>query len=268
MKEMILEYVYFLVLLVISLICFYYVVRVWFSDYRNKGLVSFFVLGIEAGFYNLFSGILYISDETAAPLIFTLKLIVICTIPFAFLRFIINLDDSPLADSKFIKIVSVAVPVVDIIFLVTNPLHHLYLLSYEDIVSGGVLWGIAGRIHMLADYVVVAIDLLILVAISVRARKRSKSARGIVFSGYAMLIPFAFNIFFSNIGFEYDLTSIGVFITLAIFFVALYKNKLFSYKTALLTSIFDSYHEAIMLCAEGGVLQDSNKTMKTFFPDF
>jgi signal transduction histidine kinase/DNA-binding response OmpR family regulator len=268
MNEIVFANVYFLVSGIVSLFCFYYVVRVWFSDYRNKELVSFYVLGFEAALYNLFSGLLYISSETAIPFVYTLKVIVISILPFAFLHFILNLVDSPLRNSKIILYITFILPAADILFLVTNPFHYLYFTTYENIVYGGILTGVVGNIHMAVDYAVLVIDLLILIVFSVRAMKKSKSARGIVFSGYAMLIPFAFNIIFSNFGFRYDLTAIGVFITLAILFAALYKNKLFSFKTALLTSIFDSYHEAIMLCAEGGILLDSNKTTKTFFPDF
>jgi signal transduction histidine kinase/DNA-binding response OmpR family regulator len=268
MNEIVFAAGYFLLSVFAALVCFYFVVRVWLSDYRNKGLTSFYVLGIDAAFYNLFSGMLYITSEAAIPFVYTLKVIAICVLPWAFLQFILHLVGSPLIKSRLLKIITIIIPAIDILLLITNPLHNLYFFSYDNIAFGGAATGIIINYHMAVDYAVLVLALIILIFFSVKAMQKNKSVRVVVFSGYAMLIPFAFNITFSNFGFKYDFTAIGSFITLAIFFAALYKNKLFSYKTALLTNIFDTYHEAIMLCTAGGVLLDSNKTLNTFFPDF
>jgi signal transduction histidine kinase/DNA-binding response OmpR family regulator len=242
---------------------------VWFSDYRNKGLVSFFALGIDTAIYNLFSGMIYISTENAYPFVYTLKMIAISILPFAFLQFILYLVESPLSKSRSIRYLSVLLPIVDILLLITNPLHKTYFLSYSNANADiPIVTGLFGRIHMIMDYSVLILALIILIVFSLKEMRNRKTSMGVMFSGYAMLIPFAFNIVFSNFGVKYDLTALGSLITMAIFFVALYKNKLFSFKSALLTNIFDTYQDGIMLCGEGGVIQDSNATLTSLFPDF
>jgi signal transduction histidine kinase/DNA-binding response OmpR family regulator len=251
-----------------SFACFYFVLRVWFSDHRNKSLASFFAVGIDIAFYNMFSGVMYIASKDAAPFIYTFKVMAICVLPFVFFYFILFLIESPLLKSRFVRNCCIIIPLVDIFFLVTNPLHYNYFESYDEIFAGGFVFGTFGGIHMIIDYTVIGLSLVIFIHFSIKALRKKKAKPGIVFSGYAMLIPFGFNIIFSNIGFQYDLTAMGAFITFCIFFAVLYKNKLVSFKSALLTHIFESYQDCILLCDEDGIVKDANATLKMYFPTF
>ncbi|MDR0974078.1 MAG: response regulator [Ruminococcus sp.] len=259
---------YFLVSLLAAFACIYLVLRIAFSDYRNKSLMAFFVLGIDTALYNLFSGLLYISNDASIPFIYTAKIIAICVLPWAFLQYILYLVDSKLQKSRIVLSISILVPLADIIAVVTNPLHHRYFASYENVTFGGAIEGELFYIHMYVDYAVLAIVLITIIAFTMKLPRENKSKRGMILSGYAMLIPFAFNVVFSNFGFKYDLTAIGAFITIFLFFLMLYKNKLFSFKRALLTHVFDTYQDAIMLCSTDDIIQDANSTISVFFPDF
>jgi signal transduction histidine kinase/CheY-like chemotaxis protein len=268
MDETIFAACYLLVSVFACLACFYLVARIWFSDYRNKTLVSFFVLGIDAAFYNLFSGMIYVSGDAAVPLIYTLKVVAISILPWAFLNFILFLANSRLSGSRLLRNICIILPSVDIFFLLTNPLHYQYFVDYKAVAYGGAIDGIISKIHMYMDYAVLVLALAILIRFSIKAFRINKAARGVIFSGYAMLIPFAFNIIFSNIGLKYDLTALGTCITLIIFFLVLYKSKLISYKSTLLTHIFETYHDCILLYGDNGIIQDTNRTLKAFFPEF
>ncbi|MDR0903339.1 MAG: response regulator [Ruminococcus sp.] len=260
---------YFAVSVLGATACLYFVVRVAFSDYRNKGLVSFFILGIDTACYNLFSGLLYISSNEVIPFIYTLKMVAICILPWAFLRFILFLVDSPLSKSRLLRYICIIVPLIDIILLVTNPLHYQYFASYDNVAFGGAIEGLLFKIHMYVDYFVLVLVLLILTRFSIKTVTDKRVKRGVVLSGYAMMIPFVFNVVFSNFGFNYDFTAIGALITIALFFAVLYKNKLFSFKSALLTHVFDTYHDCILLCRdEDDVILDANATLNVFFPKF
>jgi signal transduction histidine kinase/DNA-binding response OmpR family regulator len=268
MNDIVLTDSLFVISMFASFACFYFVLRVWFSDHRNKSLASFFAVGIDIAFYNLFSGVMYVTSETAAPFIYTFKVIAICALPFVFFYFILFLIESPLLKLRFVRNCCIIIPLIDIFFLVTNPLHYAYFITYDNLFEGGFVFGVIGGIHMIVDYAVITLSLIIFIHFSIKSLHEKKVKRGIVFSGYAMLIPFAFNIIFTNIGFQYDLTALGAFITFCIFFAVLYKNKLVSFKSALLTRIFESYQDCILLCDENGIIKDANATLKVFFPDF
>jgi signal transduction histidine kinase/DNA-binding NarL/FixJ family response regulator/HPt (histidine-containing phosphotransfer) domain-containing protein len=259
---------FFIVSLAVSLACLFLVFRIAFSDYRNKELKTFFVLGIDTAFYNLFSGLLYIIGDDYMPFIYTLKMITICVLPWAFLQFILYLVDSKLSKSTLLQKICIIAPAVDILLLLSNPLHYQYFESYEHVAFGGAIAGLIARIHMYIDYAVLGLALIILIRFSLKLGGDGKSRTGMILSGYAMLIPFAFNVVFSNFGFKYDLTALGAFITVGVFFIVLYKNKLFSFKRALLTHVFDTYQDAIMLCSTDDIIQDCNLTLGEFFPEF
>ncbi len=102
----------------------------WFSDIRNRRLRSFFHLGIEIFLWTLFNAITMVIDDRYFPVVYTLRMVMVCIVPFGVTWFLLHFTGSPLKDFKWMRTLMIAVPCADIAIMATNPMHYAYFLDY------------------------------------------------------------------------------------------------------------------------------------------
>jgi signal transduction histidine kinase/CheY-like chemotaxis protein len=235
----------------------------WFSDLRNRKLKSFFLLGINVFFWTLLNAITMVSDGMYFPIIYTFRMIFVCIIPFSIGWFILDFINSPLRKRTITKFLFLALPAVDILALVTNPLHMLYFANYNyPIPQRAILFWI----HTLMNFMVIILVFILLITFIIKEARRNPV---LILTGVGLLLPYAINISYSFglIHFQHDVTPIGFFITFLFFVFVAYKSQIFNIKIALFSSTMDSISDVIVLFNENQTLMDANVSATTLFGD-
>ncbi|MCL2067282.1 MAG: ATP-binding protein [Treponema sp.] len=233
----------------------------WFSDMRNRQLRGFFSLGIGVFIWTLLNAITMISSYEYFPVIYTIRMVMVCIIPFGVTWFIFNFIQLPLRNMRFVRILLFALPLIDIICLITNPLHYLYFSDYNfPLPSRAVIFWI----HFTVDFIVVFFGFSLLIRYII---KNAKSNKLLILTGLGLLIPYAMNFMFSfgMIPFPHDTTPIGFFFTIMFFVFVSYRSGIFNIKTTMFSSTMDSINDIIVLFNEKLVVMDANiSALKTF----
>ena len=236
----------------------------WFSDARNRRLLSFYLLGIEIFVWTLLNAITMVSSLEYYPVIYTLRMVMVCVIPFGVTWFILDFIGSPLKKKLWLRNIFIALPSLDIAFMATNPLHHLYFLDYSfPVPARAVLfWAHTGM-----DFLFILLASVLLVQyIAKEARKNPL----LLLTGVGLLVPYAINLAYSfgYMLFPHDTTPIGFFVTFILFVFVASRSQLFSVKTALFSSTMNSIDDLIILCNEKLVITDINRSAVEMFGDF
>ena len=236
----------------------------WFSDIRNRRFRSFFLLGIEMFFWTLLNAITMVVDVEFFPIIYTLRMIFVCIVPFGVAWFILNFTNSPLRNKRIVLILLIAIPLLDIIFLITNPFHYLYFSDYN--------YSIPTRATLFWAHVAVTVS-AVLMGFFILVRFILKQARShpiLIFTGFTLMSPYILNMMytFGMISFPYDTTPIGSFLTMLLFVFAAHKLRLFNVKTFLFASTMDSIKDIIILLNPKQIIMDVNQSTLAIFNDF
>jgi len=233
----------------------------WFSDIRNRRFRSFFILGIGVFFWTLLNAVTIVIDVEYFPLMYTIRMIAVGIMPFAATWFVLNFSNSPLINIRFVQLIHVVIPAIDISIVVTNPLHHLYFLDYDSISPA----------RDPIFYIHLALNLLfVIIAFAILIRFIIKGARShpiLILTGFGMIAPYALNLIyiFGVFPFPYDTTPLGFFLALMMFVLASYKLRLFNIKTALFASTMDTINDLIILFNEKQNIMDINQCALSTF---
>ena len=195
----------------------------WFSDIRNRKLYSFFLLGIQIFFWLLFNAISIVSQvDTYFASIFTIRMILVCIVPFGMLWFFFYFVRSPLLGKKWLRNLFIIIVVVDVLFLITNPLHHLYFSDYSYPLPTSA---IISRIH---SYVQLPFIIWIFVLFTHHVFKQKRKNKLLIAANFTLLLPFTFSLMYRYelTPFPYDLTPIGLFIFFLLFVLYAYRKNL------------------------------------------
>jgi len=235
----------------------------WFSDIRNRRFRSFFILGIGVFFWTLLNAITMVIDVEYFPIMYTIRMIAVCIMPFAATWFVLNFSNSPLINIRFVQLLHVALPAIDILIMITNPLHHLYFLDYDNIspARGPIFY-----VHLVLNLLFVIIAFTILIRFIVKGVRRHPI---LILTGFGMIAPYALNLIyiFGVFPFPHDTTPLGFFLALMMFVLASYKLRLFNIKTALFASTMDTINDLIILFNEKQIIMDINQNALSIFPE-
>jgi len=144
----------------------------------------------------------------------TVKMIFVCIIPFVSIWFVVNFCESRLAASRLLKILLIIIPSLDVLALVSNPLHFQYYLSYDyPRVPIGPIW----YIHLVFASMAMLFIIIILFRYIARNIRRSPI---LLIAGIGILLPFILNIIYSFdlIGFGHDISPLAFFLTVLFFY--------------------------------------------------
>ena len=236
----------------------------WFSDMRNRKIRSFFVLGVEIFIWTLLNAITMVCDYQYFPVIYTLRMTFVCIVPFGVSWFILNFTGSFLKDKMVMRVLLVALPLIDVLCMITNPIHYMYFKNYVYPMPARapIFWA-----HIIMDFSVVIFTFVVLIRYII---KGSKSNPLLILTGIAMLIPYSVNMLytFGKITFPHDTTPIGFFITFILFVYVSYRSGIINFKISLFSSTMDAIDDIIILFNKNLVIMDANRSAVELFSKF
>jgi len=193
----------------------------WFSDVRNRRLNSFFLLGVEIFLWTLLNAVSMVCNVVFFPVVYTLRMVIVCIVPFGVIWFILNFIGSVLC-KKWLRNLFIIIASADILFLVTNPIHNLYFTDYDIPIPtrGLVFW-----VHTSVAFLFIGIAFIVYIQYVIKTAKQNPL---LVLAGIGMMIPYTFNILYSigDLPITFDITPIGFFITFIFFVLAAYRSGL------------------------------------------
>jgi signal transduction histidine kinase len=231
---------------------------------RNRHLGGFFTLGIEIFLWTLLNGVAIVSNYEFFPVIYTLRMVMVCVVPFGVVWFILNFTGSSLRDKLFVQVLLFSLPMIDVICMITNPLHYHYFSNYIFPIPerAPIFW-----VHLGVDFLFIIASFVILIHYIAKEAKKNPL---LILTGVGLLIPYAINMLYSFgiITFPHDTTPIGFFITFLLFVFVSYRSGVFNIKTALFSSTMDSIGDVIILFNEKSVIIDANEKALKLFGEF
>jgi len=236
----------------------------WFTDKRNRRMLSFFLLGIEIFVWTLLNAIAMVVQQEHFQFIYTLRMVFVCIIPFGVSWFLLDFMNSPLHKMGWVRNLFIILPTIDIILLLTNPIHMSYFLDYAFPVParGPIFWA-----HMGVGMGLIVIIFIMLIHFIIKGARKNPL---LILTGVGLLIPYALNLSYSFgvIPFPHDLTPLGFFVTFFLFVFVAYRTGLFNVKTTLFSSTMDSIDDLILICNEKDVIIDANVRTLDVFREF
>ncbi|MCL1793566.1 MAG: ATP-binding protein [Oscillospiraceae bacterium] len=190
---------------------------------RNRLFNGFFLLGSEIFFWTLLNAVSMVCNYTFFPVIYTIRMVFVCIIPFGIIWFILQLIDSPL-HCKWVRNLFFAVAIADIAAMATNPLHHSYFSDYNIPIParGTIFW-----IHTAVDFLFIGIAFIIYVHYII---KKTKGNPLLILTGIWMMFPYALNFLYSSgkLPITFDVTPIGFFVAFVFFVFFAHRSQLFT----------------------------------------
>ena len=240
----------------------YLVYRIWFHGKRNTYLKIFFAMGLVVSVWALFNGILPLLSEELYEQIYPYYLLIGCVIPTLFLPYVLHFTESGLARSRKLITALIVVAAVDVLVLLTNPLHHAFIAGYDYHfpVLGG--WF---AIHAVITYIPLIFAIILLIRYTILNIQANPLLGGVAL---AVILPLITSIIYSfdilHLGF--DLTPLFFLIMFIIFSIYSTKFRLFDNRNAAFMSFFNKFSEALLVVDNTGHISDANHSFRTAFP--
>ena len=244
-------------------IIIYIVTLLWFSAIHTRQVQSFLCVGITACVCIFFNAMLLYTSPQYYSIIFSAHTASTIVSPYAFLWFSLNFSGSKLTNSKPFIVVLCAILAAHLVFAATNPLHLLMLNLNEHgkYIPGRFFW-----IHAIFAYTV----LLMTLFTTFRYVFRYVRTRLSIIAAFGTLIPIFLNFMLALdvLGSRFDFTSLGFFITFAIFFLTTYRTGPFRFRSIALTNVFTSLSDVTIIVNAHGHIEDANVAFQKTFPKF
>jgi len=184
------------------------------------------------------------------------KIFYVTVVAYMTFWFILNFIESRLIHSRIMKISLIVIPAIDIIALLTNPFHHLYITDVSAPVSPNTAapTGILFTIHVS----LIALGVLFFYTIFIRYIFRNYRRYPLLFiTGVAVLIPFLLNVahVYGLFGLRYDFSPIGYFLTIVLFAYYSYTTRVRYYNPTYFSNTLSRITKSPVLY--GGNLDDT-----------
>jgi len=230
---------------------------------RNRRFRSFFLLGIEVFIWTLLNAITMVSQAAFFPVIYSLRMVMVCIIPFGVSWFTLNFISSPLKDRKWIRNLFIILPLIDIICMASNPFHHFYFADYSYPIPARapLFW-----VHTAMDFLLIIIIVVMLMRYIIKEARKNPL---LILTGVGLLIPYSINMWYSfgMSSFQHDVTPIGFFITFILFMFVAYRAQFLNFRMGLFSTTMDSIDDIIVLSNEKRVIVDINQRALETFPE-
>lgn len=177
---------------------------------RMKGFTGLCVMAL---LWVILNAVTVVVEPEFFEAAYTAKLILVCMVPFISFRFVLHFTESKMADSRLLMAVLFILPALDILALITNPLHKMYFSTFDfTIPHRGPIF----NIHLAMD----TFSLLFFYVIFFRYMIKNFRRYPFLFlTGVGTIIPYLLNMayVFGFSGFDYDISPIGFFLTIILF---------------------------------------------------
>ena len=188
------------------------------SKIRDSGkheprMNSFYSLGVAALLWVVLNAVTIVINPEYFPFVYTAKVVFVCIVPYVSVWFFLNFTESRLIRSWAVKSVLLLIPIIDIVLLVTNPLHKLFFISFDYPYSQ------KGPIFAVHYAFIVSAGNVSFVVVFRYIFKKFRQSPIVLLTGTGIIVPFVLNLFYSfNLSkFNHDTTPLGYFITIIAF---------------------------------------------------
>ena len=264
------ELIFFIISMLTCAAIGYILIILKTGDTRDKRMRSFFSLCVQVFAWIMLNAVVVVVNPVYYAFAYTIKLIIVCIVPFGTFWFILHFIDSKLVQSRLVKYIFIVIPAIDVLIMITNPLHMLVFSSYESISNAAIVFpkGPLFWAHLAATAMCVLASYVFLLIYIV---KNIKQRPYLIIACIGALIPYILNIVytFNIIEFPHDTTPLGYFLTVILFAYTSYQSQLFHFKSDILNELFDSLHSAsIVIINKKGNVIDFNAALQKDFPTF
>jgi len=259
------EIIFFSVSLLICYVIAYILGLFWFGDKRNRQVLSMFVLGVGVLVWIFLTAVTQFVNPAYFSFINGLRFVMVCVIPFMTTWFVLQFIKSPLIEKQWFQLILVFLPAIDIMAMISNPIHHMYFIevTYPRTTPGPLFWAHAAMAYGIA--------LLMFFVLLRHVIKNAKSHPLIILTVVGLMIPYALNMLytFEILPFNSDFAPIGYCATLLLFIYVSYRFHILNIRNpSLFLSTIDSISDIIIIFNEERVILDVNLTTHTVFSDF
>ena len=244
-----------------SLTILYILGIIWFRDKRNQMVRSFFILGVIATYWIVFNGILAITSARSFPTMLSLGMIFVCSLPFALFWFSLHYAKLPIVRSKTLMGFAIALPTIDVLIMLTNPIHRLYFTNYAYPIPGK---GIFFWIHVVIALSAVLASFFIFTA---HAFKPHRYRKLMLCAGLGILLSAGIHVLYAlDPMMSYDLSSIGFFLTFLLVAFSAHKSRIFNLRRMTVDQIFSSHDDVFFIFDEESAVIENNSVAESLFP--
>jgi PAS domain S-box-containing protein len=184
---------------------------------RDRRMKYFYPMGIAALIWIVLNTVTIVINPVYFPFVYTAKVAFLIIAVYIGTWFFINFAESKFADSRLFRSALVLIPVVDILLLLTNPLHWLFFTAYDYPIA------IKGPIFNIHVFLIVSSLLFSSVIIVIYVVKNFRQNPLLFLTTIGVITPIVLNMLFSFnlIKFEHDMSPAGyIFTTIAFLYFA------------------------------------------------
>jgi len=224
-----------------------------------------FVLGVGVLVWIFLTAITHFVNPAYFGFINGLRFVMVCVIPFFTTWFILQFIKSPLINKRWFQLILVFAPTIDIMAMITNPIHQLYFIevTFPRTTPGPLFWAHAAMAYGIA--------LLMFIVLLQHVIRNAKSHPLIILTVVGLMIPYALNMLytFEILPFNSDFAPIGYCATLLLFIYVSYRFHIINIRNpSLFLSTIDSISDIIVIFNESRVILDVNLSTHAVFSDF
>ncbi len=239
----------------------YYTFLLWFGDRSNGQTKSLFLLGLTISGWLIGNVFCLICTPSFFPVVNSFKTLFVCIIPFTFLNLVLQIVCPTITRFKAYKYLLTIPPLIDVLFLLTNPLHFYYFTSYDypRFVLGPFFFA-----HAALAYLILLISLVLLFSF---IAKNFNKFGFLLFPGLFAAFPLAFSILYTAgiIKTNIDITPLGFSIVFIFFMFFSKRVGLLSIKTTAFASVFANLSDSLLVVDGNGYCVDANPAFSNNF---
>jgi len=224
-----------------------------------------FILGVGVLVWIFLTAVTQFVNPDYFAFINGLRFVMVCVIPFFTTWFILQFIKSPLIDKRWFQLILVFLPTIDIMAMITNPIHQMYFLevTYPRTTPGPLFWAHAAMAYGIA--------LLMFFVLLQHVIRNIKGHPVLILTVIGLMIPYALNMLFTFeiLPFNSDFAPIGYSATLLLFIYVSYRFHIISIRNpSLFLSTIDTISDIIIIFNESRAILDVNLSTHNVFRDF
>ncbi len=220
------------------------------------------MVGVTVSGRTLLSGIMIIAQPEAVPALFFIQMVFMCAMPYMFFIFFMRFRGSKYADSRPVALFLYWLCAVDLLMLLTNPIHGLFITGFDGI---NPQFGVLFWVHSVISYTTLGLafaSMLFYVARNLRKKP------GYIWLGLSSALAVVMNLVrtFDPNPPRFDHTPFGYFLMFLVFAIFSARFRLFNIKGSAAASMFASLGDALMVVDGAGIVTDVNPAFIHAFP--
>jgi PAS domain S-box-containing protein len=183
------------------------------SEIRDRRMKSFFPLGIIAFGWIVINAVTVVINPQYFAFVYSFKMIFVIIVPYLSAWFFLNFTESKLVESRLVQFIFITIPALDIVIMLTNPLHGFYFISFD---YPNILKTSYYNIRVI---IMSAVVLFSYVIIFRYIFKNFRQYPLLFLTGIGVIIPFPLNMLyaFNIIKLEHDVAPLCYFFTIIVF---------------------------------------------------